>query len=171
MAEVETKTIKVDDGNESFFIDSYLRFGWKLISSQDVVNKETKSHKYKIDDRVVTDYYTTDDSYVKLVLQRSLTLNNLDGIRKAEEEFWKGYQLKSERISFFPSKGMWIFIGVVVLFGSLYPSPTKFLFYLAVVGLLLLRHYFMYLPKSKRANLGDAMMVSALQDVDSITKD
>ena len=80
----ESKSISVIPGDESTMIAKHELFGWELVSSQEILNKE--SH---LEDRS-GDLYSviTTENYVKLMFQRDTAFPNLDKITLLENEYW-----------------------------------------------------------------------------------
>ena len=66
MARLETKSLSVDPKKETSTITLYSKFGWTLVSSQEIFNRD--SHIERRGDDLVSVTETT--NYVKLVFQR-----------------------------------------------------------------------------------------------------
>ena len=79
----ETKSISVSPNSEQDAIEIWQVFGWELVSSQEIFNKDT--HKETRSDGVYN--VTTTTNYVKLVFSRETTIPNYAQIVALEKEY------------------------------------------------------------------------------------
>ena len=80
----ETKSISVNPNDEQDIIEIFQIFGWELLSSQEIFNKNT--HLETRDDGVYNVTSTT--NYVKLVFSRETTMPNYSKFLVLENEYW-----------------------------------------------------------------------------------
>lgn len=76
----ETKSVSVVPSLEQSTIDKFQRFGWELLSSQEVNNSNTEL--YTIGDTVYQE--TTKENYVKLVFTRDTQIPHYEELKKLE---------------------------------------------------------------------------------------
>lgn len=79
----ETKSITVAPSDEQDAIEIWQVFGWELLSSQEIFNKDT--HKETRNDGIYD--VTTTTNYVKLVFSRETTMPNYAQIVALEREY------------------------------------------------------------------------------------
>lgn len=83
MAKLETKSISVNPDAEQSTIELWDKFGWSLISSQEIFNRD--SHLERDGDRIVNVTETT--NYVKLVFQRDKDMPYYNEVTDLERNF------------------------------------------------------------------------------------
>ena len=87
MAKLESKSIVASPDKEQEAIEKHQMFGWSLLSSQEVLSKD--SHLENRGDDLWS--VTTTTNYVKLVFQRDTGIENLAAIKEVEKEYWDAY--------------------------------------------------------------------------------
>lgn len=85
MARLETKSISVDPKKETSTITLYSKFGWTLISSQEIFSRD--SHLERQGDDIVSVTETT--NYVKLVFQRDKDMPYYNEVAALDNEYHK----------------------------------------------------------------------------------
>ena len=142
MPRLETKSAQVAPNQEQSTIDLYQKFGWTLLSSQEIYSKN--SH---IESRGGQNYSVTETTnYVKLTFQRDKDMPNYDKIVPLENEYFalansipvndgKGKGLRVLGI-IATIIGAWVLIEGLGFAGS--AKATSFAFLLPLFGFLVL---------------------------------
>ena len=160
MARTESKTLSVAPAREQEAIQKHEMFGWTLLSSQEVLSKESHLKEEGGDLWSVT----TTTNYVKLVFQRDLDMPQITEVKKLEEQYWKDYRIYQNYPSIIPGKVILIAGGLITAGGIVVMTQSGFLDGIGplAIGLAIFcaRHFLSYVPKKKKA---DAAIQSCLE--------
>ena len=83
MARTESKSIQVHPNDEQNVIDFMQKFGWNLLSTQEIKTKD--SHLEQRGDSIYS--VTESEHYTKLAFSRDLDMPHLKEIKAIEDEF------------------------------------------------------------------------------------
>ena len=84
MARMESKSVRVSPAAEQITIDRYQKFGWVLLGSQEVFNRD--SHLEEGAPGTINSVTET-THFVKLVFQRDMDMPYYDKIKELDEQF------------------------------------------------------------------------------------
>lgn len=80
---IESRVIKTSPKDEQYMIDSYQRFGWEVLTLQEVFSQD--SHEEADGDKIVS--VTKTVNFVKIVFHRDTNMPNYDKIVELEKKF------------------------------------------------------------------------------------
>ena len=152
MARTESKSVSVAPAMEQEAIQKHEMFGWTLLSSQEVLSKESHLKEKGGDLWSVT----TTTNYVKLVFQRDVEMPLISEIKELEEQYWENYRIYQNYPSIIPGKFILIAGGLITVGGVV--SIFEYGFFKGIgplaIGLAIFcaRHFLSYLPKKKKAD-------------------
>jgi len=113
LGKLENKSITVPPSAEQEAIDKYQLFGWVLMSSQEVFNKNTRNETRKNmmgDDELWN--VTETVNYVKLLFQRDMEIENYKKIKELEEKYFEHFFEARNIPSLMPGK----FLSIIIVF-------------------------------------------------------
>lgn len=111
MARLESKSMTVAPSREQSTIDTYQKFGWSLVSSQEIFNKDSHLER---DSRNNLNSVTETTNYVKLVFQRDTDMPNYAQIRDLNNSFDREYAYYESLSCSNPGKAL-IVLGIIFL--------------------------------------------------------
>lgn len=128
MGKLESKSISVAPEQEQEAISKHEMFGWQLLSSNEVYNKDSRLETRG--DEIWN--VTTTTNYVKLVFQRDAEMPNIEQIKSLEKDYWHFYKIAAHC----PSSPSWKFRILLPIVCAL-PGIFSSNFVLMLVGLVL----------------------------------
>jgi len=144
MERTESKSIRIHPAQEESMVALMQRFGWNLLSSQEVKTKD--SHLESIDGKLYS--VTESEHYVKLTFSRSLSLPGLQQIRALENEYFSLIDPTDGSV------GGPIFIAIIALvIGFAVGSGTAVLISLGIGGIAIAIGVSNYNGNQKKANM------------------
>lgn len=150
----ESKSIKVHPALEQEMISTHERFGWSLVSSQEINSQTAHSEE----DSVFTYHYITTTNYVKLVFSRERDFPNRERIVELEKQYWTCFNTYLSVPSIIPGKIFWIFAAIpcvpsILLIATGKGDVSSYLpSMLAGFAPMILRELIYYLPNRIFAN-------------------
>lgn len=114
---LESKSLTVSTSMENETIDYYQKFGWSLLSSQEIYNKNSVDLGDSVE--------TTTVNYVKLVFQRDTSIPNYKRIKELEQTY--DNLLNEEPRSTLIPFMVHLIIGCILLFTLVIPGVVYFI--------------------------------------------
>lgn len=156
MANPESKSIKTHPELEQEMIERHELFGWKLKSSQEIYSQTS----HEEDGLVYTYNCLTTTNYVKLVFSRDRDRENMDKIKKLEEEYWNCVYTYYETPGFLPKKKIfWAIAGIflipavlLLLINGTQELGAVISGFILGLAPFILRHFLYYAPKKKEGD-------------------
>ena len=164
MAKMESKSFTVAPDEEQDVIAKHELFGWELLSSQEVLSRDSHFEERAGDLYSVT----TTQNYVKLVFQRDTERADFSKVESLEKEYWNLYE--RTKWGYAPKKSKLFSVAPLVICGiaglgavySLFAAKgasfgerlVAFLFFVAVGALMYGIRYaynrFIFAPKERK---------------------
>lgn len=154
MSRTENKSVKTHPALEQEIISTHERFGWSLVSSQEIFSQTSHTSE----DSVFIYHHTTTTNFVKLVFFRDMDFPNRDKIIKLEKEYWECFDTFMSSPKMVPGKIFWIIAAVfcvpaVIMLASGGGNIGMALpAIIAGIAPMILRHICYYMPNQKRAD-------------------
>ncbi len=171
MANDETRSITTSCEEEQTIIEAHEQFGWSLHSSQEIMSQVGHS----TDMGYYVEHTTTTTNYVKLVFKRDRDFPNADKIRPLEDEYWDNFAMRYTVPKILPGKilkGFAILYIVGGIFRYYFEHNILDLLFAVTIGLLptLIRYFFYYKPKAKKAELAFERCCEISESVEEINR-
>ena len=115
MARMESKSIEVSPKEEQSTIDTFGKFGWSLVSSQEIFNKD--SHLERRGDTIQNVTETT--NYVKLVFNRDKDMPYYDKVTELENSYYATLSRKP----FYAKKSIWWLVVLTIVIPVFVVAP------------------------------------------------
>lgn len=154
MSGTENKSVKTHPALEQEIISTHEKFGWSLVSSQELLSQTSHTSE----DSVFVYHHTTTTNYVKLIFSRNRDIPNREKVVALEKEYWDCFDTFMSAPNIMPGKIFWIIAavlcvpGLIMLMSGAEGSIAAIPSILLGLAPIILRHICYYMPRKKQAN-------------------